>query len=76
MIAFEWEEPFDCSLLVLDAQDLAIGLERREEAFRRIAECQASGIWPSHGRQPFRPVSIGSRSAESESVALEALALF
>ena len=76
VIAFEWEEPFDCSLLVLDVQDLAIGLERREEAFRRIAECQASGIWPSHGRQPFRPVSTGSRSAESEIVAMEALALF
>ena len=76
VITFEWEEPFDCGLLILDAQDLAIGLERREEAFRRIAECQASGTWPSHGRQPFRPVSIGSRSAEPEAVAMEALALF
>ncbi len=76
VIAFEWEEPFDCSLLILDAQDLAIGLERREEAFRRIAECQASGVWPSHGRQPFRPVSNGSRSAESEAAVMEALALF
>jgi hypothetical protein len=76
VIAFEWEEPFDCCLLVMDEQDLAIGRERREEAFRRIAECQASGIWPSHGRQPFRPVSMSSRSAESESTALEALALF
>jgi len=76
VIAFEWEEPFDCCLLVMDEQDLAIGLERREEAFRRIAECQASGIWPSHGRQPFRPASMSSRSAESESAALEALALF
>lgn len=76
VIAFEWEEPFDCSLLILDAQDLAIGLERREEAFRRIAECQASGIWPSHGRQSFRPASIGSRSTESEGQPMEALALF
>ena len=76
VITFEWEEPFDCCLLVMDEQDLAIGLERREEAFRRIAECQASGTWPSHGRQPFRPVSIGSRSAEPEAVAMEALALF
>ena len=76
VIAFEWEEPFDCCLLVMDEQDLAIGRERREEAFRRIAECQASGHWPSHGRQPFRPVSIGSRSAEPEAVAMEALALF
>lgn len=76
VIAFEWEEPFDCSLLILDTQDLAIGLERREEAFRRIAECQASGVWPSHGRQPFRPASPGSRSAESVEAAAEVLALF
>jgi hypothetical protein len=76
VIAFEWEEPFDCSLLILDAQDLAIGLERREEAFRRIAECQASGVWPSHGRQPFRPAPTSSRSAESEAAAMEALSLF
>jgi hypothetical protein len=76
VIAFEWEEPFDCCLLMLDEQDLAIGRERREEAFRRIAECQASGLWPSHGRQPFRPASIGSRSTESEAAAMEALALF
>ena len=76
VIAFEWEEPFDCSLLILDAQDLAIGLERREEAFRRIAECQASGVWPSHGRQPFRPVPSGSRSTESEAAAMEDLSLF
>ena len=76
VIAFEWEEPFDCCLLVMDEQDLAIGRERREEAFRRIAECQASGIWPSHGRQSFRPASFASRSAESEAVAMEALALF
>jgi len=76
VIAFEWEEPFDCSLLILDTQDLAIGLERREEAFRRIAECQASGVWPSHGRQPFRPAFPGSRSAESVEADAEVLALF
>jgi hypothetical protein len=76
VIAFEWEEPFDCCLLVLDEQDLAIGRERREEAFRRIAACQASGVWPSHGRQPFRPAPTGSRSAESEVVAMDGLALF
>jgi hypothetical protein len=76
VIAFEWEEPFDCCLLVMDEQDLAIGRERREEAFRRIAECQASGIWPSHGRQSFRPASIASRSTDSEEIVMEALALF
>ncbi len=58
IIAFEWEPPHDCALLILDQDDIALGLEKREEAFRRIAECQASGIWPSYGRQSFRPESI------------------
>ena len=80
MIVFEWpSDPaaaIDCGLLIFDEQDLQTGLQRREEAFRRIAECQASGVWPSHGRQPFRPVPTGSRSTESEVAAMEALALF
>jgi hypothetical protein len=76
VIAFEWEEPYDCALLVLDQQDLETGLERREEAFRRIAACQASGTWPSHGRQPFRHLSAASRSRESEAMDAEAIALF
>jgi len=76
LIAFEWEEPFDCALLVFDEQDIAIGLERREEAFRRIAECQASGTWPSHGRQPFRHLPASSRTPESESIDPNSIALF
>jgi hypothetical protein len=76
IIAFEWEEPFDCCLLVLDEQDLAIGRERREEAFRRIAACQASGVWPSHGRQPFRSAPASSRSPESEPTDFYSIALF
>lgn len=76
LIAFEWEEPFDCALLVFDQQDIAIGLERREEAFRRIAECQASGAWPSHGRQPFRHLSTSSRTPEGECIDPSSIALF
>jgi hypothetical protein len=76
VIAFEWEEPYDCALLVLDQQDLETGLERREEAFRRIAACQASGTWPSHGRQPFRHLSAASRSPESEGVDVDVISLF
>jgi hypothetical protein len=75
-LAFEWEEPFDCALLVLDQADIETGLERREEAFRRIAECQASGAWPSHGRQPFRHLPASSRARESEPVDPESIALF
>lgn len=71
IIAFEWDEPFDRSVLILDEQDLATGRERREEAFRRIAECQAAGEWPSHGLQPFRPpASAATRPAEVEEVEL------
>ena len=76
LIAFEWEEPHDCALLVFDEQDIAIGLERREEAFRRIAECQVSGSWPSHGRQPFRHLPASSRTPESEWIDPESIALF
>ena len=76
LIAFEWEEPFDCALLVFDEQDIAIGLERREEAFRRIAECQASDTWPSHGRQPFRHLPAFSRAPESEAIDPGSIALF
>ena len=76
LIAFEWEEPYDCALLVLDQADIESGLARREEAFRRIAECQASGVWPSHGRQPFRHVPASSRAPESEEIDPESIALF
>ncbi|MEX0587951.1 MAG: PD-(D/E)XK nuclease-like domain-containing protein [Cyanobium sp.] len=75
-LVFEWEEPFDCALLVFDQADIETGLERREEAFRRIAECQASGTWPSHGRQPFRHLPASSRAPESESIDPGSISLF
>lgn len=75
-IVFEWEEPFDCALLVFDQADLETGLERREEAFRRIAECQANSQWPSHGRQRFRHLPASSRTPESEWIDPESIALF
>lgn len=75
-IVFEWEEPFDCALLVFDQADIETGLKRREEAFRRIAECQANGQWPSHGRQPFRYLPASSRTPESEWIDPESLSLF
>jgi hypothetical protein len=76
VIAFEWEEPYDCALLVFDQQDIEDGLERREEAFRRIADCQTSGVWPSHGRQPFRHLPAYSRAPETETIDPESIALF
>ena len=76
VIAFEWEEPYDCALLVFDQQDIETGLERREEAFRRIAACQPSGVWPSHGRHPFRHLPTSSRAPETETIDPESIALF
>jgi len=80
VIAFEWPTdpaaPIDCSLLIFDEQDLQKGLQRREEAFRRIAECQASGSWPSHGRQAFRPVSQDFCLPEAEGIDLDSIDLF
>ena len=80
VIAFEWPTdpaaPIDCSLLIFDGQDLQKGLQRREEAFRRIAECQATGSWPSHGRQAFRPVSQDFSLPEAESIDLDSIDLF
>ena len=75
-IVFEWEEPFDCALLVFDQADIETGLKRREEAFRRIAECQANGQWPSHGCQRFRYLPASSRTPESEWIDPESLSLF
>ena len=80
VIAFEWPTdpaaPIDCSLLIFDGQDLQQGLQRREEAFRRIAECQATGSWPSHGRQAFRPVSQDFSLPEAVGVDLDSIDLF
>jgi hypothetical protein len=80
VIAFEWPSdpaaPFDCSLLIFDGQDLQTGLARREEAFQRIADCQASGIWPSHGRHAFRPAPSSFSLPEREELDQDSIDLF
>lgn len=80
LIVFEWPtDPtaaIDCGLLLFDEQDLEIGRKRREEAFSRIANCQARGLWPSHGRNPFRPVSNGFSLPEPTALDLETIDLF
>jgi ABC-type sugar transport system ATPase subunit len=63
-------------LLLFDEQDLEIGRKRREEAFSRIASCQARGLWPSHGRNPFRPASIGFGLPEPTALDLESIDFF
>ncbi len=80
VIAFEWpSDPaaaIDCSLLIFDGQDLQTGLARREEAFQRIADCQASGIWPSHGRHAFRPAPSSFSLPEREELDQDSIDLF
>ena len=80
VIAFEWpSDPaaaIDCSLLIFDGQDLQTGLQRREEAFQRIAECQSSGIWPSHGRHDFRPAPSSFSLPEREELDQDSIDLF
>jgi hypothetical protein len=80
VIAFEWpSDPaaaIDCSLLIFDGRDLQTGLQRREEAFQRIAACQANGSWPSHGRQAFRPAPSSFSLPESEGIDLDSIDLF
>jgi len=80
VIAFEWpSDPaaaIDCSLLIFDEQDQQTGLQRREAAFQRIAACQESGIWPSHGRQAFRPVSTSFSLPEAEGLDPDSIDLF
>jgi len=80
LIVFEWptdpSAAIDCGLLLMDEQDLAIGRQRREEAFSRIASCQARGLWPSHGRNPFRPASISFGLPEPTALDLEKIDLF
>ena len=80
LIVFEWpSDPtaaIDCGLLLMDEQDLEIGRKRREEAFSRIASCQARGLWPSHGRNPFRPAPTGFSLPEPTAHDLESIDLF
>jgi hypothetical protein len=80
VIAFEWpSDPasaIDCSLLIFGRQDLQTGLQRREEAFQRIAECQVSGNWLSHGRHAFRPAPSIFSFPESEEIDQDSIALF
>lgn len=58
LMAFEWPDdpdaPVETSILILDPEDLRIGLAKREEAFARITECQRTGVWPSYGKTSFR----------------------
>lgn len=50
IIAYQWDWPHNCSLLIADEDLLAFGAERREAAIKLIEDCRASGEWPSYGQ--------------------------
>lgn len=50
LIAYEWNWPHNCSLLIADEDLLACGAERRAAAIKLIEDCRASGEWPSYGQ--------------------------
>ena len=54
-MAVEWDAPHNYSLVWLDDAFIAEGERRRELAFQRIAECEATGVWPSHGEYTAKP---------------------
>lgn len=46
-------EPFDCMIYRLQEEDLEKARARRREYIQRIAECEASGIWPGYESDPL-----------------------
>lgn len=74
-LVYEWQEPYDCSLVVVDDDYMAMGAERRAEAIERILECRASGVWPSHGEVTMGPPSYATLSAADDDSDLSELQL-
>lgn len=48
-IAYEWNWPFNHSVLVASESFIEMGRRRREEAICLIKECRGLNEWPSHG---------------------------
>ena len=49
IIAYEWEWPHNCCLLVADDELLEHGHERGEKAVADVLACRETGLWPSYG---------------------------
>lgn len=49
IIAYEWEWPHNCCLLIADEELLEHGHERGEEAVAKVLQCREAGFWPSYG---------------------------
>lgn len=79
LICYEWEWPHDSILMPAEPALLDMGTERRREAAQRIADCTASGEWPSH---PITPLDVpgwrkrGEAQPEESMPTPEPIALF
>jgi len=73
LICWEWDAPHDCGLMVATDELLAMGHERREQAFARIAEWETTDRWPSYGTSLLEPPAWrrdGQAQPDTESIEL------
>ena len=48
IIAVEKKPPYACAIYTFDQEAMAVGMQRREEALNRYAECVVTGRWPAY----------------------------
>lgn len=72
LICYEWDHPHDCAVLEATPELLAMGRERREVAFARIAEWRDAGDWRSYGRSTWEPPAWRTNGAsEPDTTSIE-----
>ena len=75
LLVWEWDWPHDCSMIWVDDDYMAMGLERRRDAIERILECRATGVWPSHGESTIGPPRYATFAGADEDTDLSDLGL-
>jgi len=67
IIAYEWNAPHNCSLLVADEDLLDCGAKRRDDAFHLIEDCRERDCWPSYGQSTLQLPSYSDfKSADDD----------
>lgn len=56
-LAYEWDQPHDCSVHIVSEAFLDEGRRRRAEAIKGIKECRGINEWPSYGLHVIDPPS-------------------
>ncbi len=74
-IAYEWKKPYNYSLVWADEEFMDEGFRRRDEAFDRIAECEARNEWPSYGEAWIVPPAWADVSSADDDTNLDDLGL-